>query len=83
MAGEFQIDALLPADMAAKAEQLGVRKANLEVGQHVRAGGAGGRVHCVGRDFCHHGERGQFFVHGAGCAGRDHARPGRPALCAC
>src|SRR5512139_3037777 len=30
MAGEFQIDALLPADMAAKAEQLGVRKANLK-----------------------------------------------------
>src|SRR5512135_2562076 len=29
MAGELQIDALLPADMAAKAEQLGVRKANL------------------------------------------------------
>ncbi len=30
MAGEFQIDALLPADMAAKAEQVGVRKANLK-----------------------------------------------------
>jgi formate transporter len=30
MAGEFQIDALLPADMAAKAEQLGVRKAHLK-----------------------------------------------------
>ena len=30
MAGEFQIDALLPADMAAKAEQLGVRKASLK-----------------------------------------------------
>ncbi len=29
MAGELQIDALLPADMAAKAEQIGVRKANL------------------------------------------------------
>src|SRR5512137_356119 len=29
MAGEFQIDALLPADMAAKAEQVGVKKANL------------------------------------------------------
>jgi formate transporter len=29
MAGEFQIDALLPADMAAKAEQIGVKKANL------------------------------------------------------
>lgn len=29
MAGEFQIDALLPPDMAAKAEQLGVRKANM------------------------------------------------------
>jgi formate transporter len=31
MAGEFQIDALLPADMAAKAEQVGVRKANLKM----------------------------------------------------
>jgi formate transporter len=30
MAGEIQIDALLPADMAAKAEQVGVRKANLQ-----------------------------------------------------
>ena len=30
MAGEFQIDALLPVDMAAKAEQLGVRKVNLK-----------------------------------------------------
>lgn len=30
MAGEFQMDALLPADMAAKAEQLGVRKAHLK-----------------------------------------------------
>jgi formate/nitrite transporter len=30
MAGEFQIDALLPADMAAKAEQLGVRKATMK-----------------------------------------------------
>jgi formate/nitrite transporter len=30
MAGEIQIDALLPAEMAAKAEQLGVRKANLK-----------------------------------------------------
>ncbi len=30
MAGEIQIDALLPADMAAKAEQVGVRKANLK-----------------------------------------------------
>lgn len=30
MAGEMQIDALLPADMAAKAEQLGVRKAHLK-----------------------------------------------------
>src|SRR5512138_2362405 len=29
MAGEFQIDALLPADMAAKAEQIGVKKAHL------------------------------------------------------
>src|SRR5512139_2871517 len=32
MAGEFQIDALLPGDMAAKAEQVGVRKANLKSG---------------------------------------------------
>ena len=31
MAGEFQIDALLPADMAAKAEQVGVRKASLKM----------------------------------------------------
>jgi formate/nitrite transporter len=30
MAGEIQIDALLPADMAARAEQIGVRKANLQ-----------------------------------------------------
>jgi formate/nitrite transporter len=30
MASEIQIDALLPADMAAKAEQLGVRKAHLK-----------------------------------------------------
>ena len=29
MASEFQIDALLPADMAAKAEQVGVKKAHL------------------------------------------------------
>jgi formate transporter len=30
MSAEIQIDALLPADMAAKAEQVGVRKANLK-----------------------------------------------------
>lgn len=30
MANDLQIDALLPADMATKAEAIGVRKANLD-----------------------------------------------------
>ncbi len=62
MAGEFQIDALLPADMAAKAEQMGVRKANLNWINMFALAVLAGAFICARRDFCDDGERGQFLL---------------------
>ena len=67
MAGEFQIDALLPADMAAKAEQ--IRRARRPILHWVNMFALAmlaGAFICARRDLCHDGERGQFFFYGAG-----------------
>ena len=59
MSLEVRLDALIPQEMAEKAEATGVRKAALPFLSHVCPGAAGGSLHRVGCHVRHHHRSGE------------------------